>query len=103
MSGIRVDVEWLATYAREVRTAGEEIAAVPQQLPAVELAPESFGELGREAGAAESYQRLCELLVDQSRRASEALTCAGDELQEVVDFHTGGDDDSAIDIRKQEV
>ncbi|MER7014871.1 hypothetical protein ABT324_25870 [Saccharopolyspora sp. NPDC000359] len=101
MSGIRVDVEWLATYAREVRTAGDEIATAPQELAAAELAPESFGELGRSAGAAESYQRLVELLVDQSRRASEALTRAGDELREVVDFHTSGDDDGAVEIRKQ--
>lgn len=101
MAGIRVDVEWLATYAREVRTAGEEISTAPQRLAAAEVAPEAFGELGRGAGAAESYQRLFELLVDESRRAGEALTRAGEELREVVDFHSGGDDDGAVEIRKQ--
>nr|WP_218888708.1 hypothetical protein [Saccharopolyspora hordei] len=92
----------MATYAREVRAAGEEIAAAPRELAAAELAPEAFGELGRKAGAAEAYQRLSALLVDQSRRASEALTRAGDELGEVVAFHSGGDDDGALEIRKLE-
>lgn len=102
MSGIRIDSEWLATYAREVRSAGEEIAAAQSALTAAELAPEVFGELGCEAGAAEAYQRICNLLLDQNRRAGETLTRAGDELREVVDFHAGGDDDSASEMRKQE-
>ncbi|MEV5539271.1 hypothetical protein AB0L13_20630 [Saccharopolyspora shandongensis] len=102
MSGIRIDVEWLATCAREVRAAGEEIEAAQPAMAAAELAPEVFGALGREAGAAEAYQRLCDLLLDQGRRAGETLTRAGDELGEVVDFHSGGDDDSAVEFRKQE-
>ncbi|QIZ34793.1 hypothetical protein [Saccharopolyspora sp. ASAGF58] len=102
MSGIRIDIEWLASCAREVRAAGEEITAAQPALTAAELAPETFGALGREAGAAEAYQRLYALLLDQNRRAGETLTRAGDELREVVDFHAGGDDDSAVAMRKQE-
>jgi hypothetical protein len=102
MSGIRIDIEWLATYAREVRAAGEEITAAQPALQAAEVVPEAFGTLGREAGAAEAYQRICALLLDQNRRAGEVLTRAGDELRQVVDFHTGGDDDSADEMRKQE-
>jgi hypothetical protein len=103
MSGIRVDTEWLATYAGEVRAAGEEIAAVQRDLEVARLRPDSFGDFGRKAGAAEAYERLRELLVDQTRRAGEVLTGAGDELDEVVDFHAGGDDESAHHIkRKQE-
>ncbi|GAA0524892.1 hypothetical protein GCM10011581_15250 [Saccharopolyspora subtropica] len=103
MSGIRVDTEWLAAYAREVRLAGEEISAAQQPLLAAQLTPEAFGEVGRQVGAAESYQRLCTLLLDQHRRAGETLTSAGDELRQVVEFHAGGDDDSASQLaRKQE-
>ncbi|MGP4015345.1 hypothetical protein [Saccharopolyspora sp. 5N708] len=102
MSGIRIDIEWLATYAREVRAAGEEITTAQQGLAAAELAPEAFGELGRKVGAAEAYQRARALLLDQNRRAGETLTRAGDELREVVDFHGVGDDDSASEMRKQE-
>ncbi|MBB5154787.1 hypothetical protein [Saccharopolyspora phatthalungensis] len=102
MSGIRIDVEWLATYAREVRAAGGEITSAQPGLMAAELAPEAFGRLGREAGAGEAYQRICTLLLDQNRRAGETLTRAGDELGQVVDFHAGGDDDSAAAMRKQE-
>ncbi|MCI2417163.1 hypothetical protein MOQ72_06995 [Saccharopolyspora sp. K220] len=102
MSGIRIDIEWLATYAREVRAAGEEITAAQQELAAAELAPEVFGELGRKAETAAAYQRVCAFLLDQNRRAGETLTRAGDELREVVDFHTVGDDDSASEMRKQE-
>ena len=103
MSGIRVDTEWLTQYAGQVRAAGEEIAAARRELDGTRLEPESFGEVGRSAGAADAYARLAALLGDQTRRAGEVLTGAGDELRQVVDFHTGGDDDNAKDIaRKQE-
>ncbi|WP_344683770.1 hypothetical protein [Saccharopolyspora taberi] len=103
MSGIRVDTEWLTQYADEVTAAGEEIGNARRELDGARLEPESFGELGRKEGAADAYQRLAGLLGDQASRASEVLTGAGRELREVVDFHTGGDDDNAEDIaRKQE-
>lgn len=101
MSGIRVDVEWLDRYAGEVRAAGEELVSAEGALEPAELEPAAFGELGGDA--ARSYQRLCALLRDQTRRAGEALSSAGDELGEVVAHHSGGDDDTAADLaRKQE-
>ncbi|CAM05960.1 hypothetical protein A8924_7155 [Saccharopolyspora erythraea NRRL 2338] len=103
MPGIQVDTEWLTRYSDEVRAAGEDVAEARAGLDAADLEPEAFGELGRRAGAVDSYQRLATLLKDQTHRAAEVLTGAGDELRQVVDFHTGGDDDNARDIaRKQE-
>jgi hypothetical protein len=103
MSGIRVDAEWLARYADEVRTAGEEVGAAHQELDAARLPHEAFGELGRKVGATDSYRRVADLLMDQTRRAGDAMVSAGEELREVVDFHVRGDDGNAEDLaRKQD-
>lgn len=102
MSGIRIDIDWLSTHARQVREAGEDITTGRARLADAELAAESFGEIGRKSGAPGAYQRLCEQLLDRHRKAAETLTSAGDELREVVDFHSVGDDDSAVDLRRQE-
>ncbi|RRO12936.1 hypothetical protein EIL87_25045 [Saccharopolyspora rhizosphaerae] len=102
MSGLRIDVDWLATHARQVREAGEDITSGRAKLTEAELAGESFGQVGRCSGALEAYQRLCEQLLDRHRTAAETLTSAGEELREVVDHHAVGDDDSAVDLRRQE-
>ncbi|SFS43835.1 hypothetical protein [Saccharopolyspora flava] len=102
MSGIRIDVDWLSTHARQVREAGEDISTGRARLSEAELGGESFGEIGRKSGAPEAYQRLCEQLLDRHRTAAETLTSAGDELREVVEHHAGGDDDSAVDLRRRE-
>ncbi|TDD06909.1 hypothetical protein E1181_11495 [Saccharopolyspora terrae] len=102
MSGIRIDIEWLSTHARQVTQAGEDITTGRAKLAEVELTGASFGEIGRESGAPEAYQQLCEQLLDRHRKAAETLTSAGDALREVVDHHSVGDDDSAVDLRRQE-
>ena len=102
MSGIRIDIDWLAAHARQVREAGEEITTGRAKLAEAEIAAESFGEIGRESGAPGSYRQLCEQLLARHRAAAETLTSAGDELREVVDHHWVGDDDSAVDLRRQE-
>jgi hypothetical protein len=96
MRGIRVDLDLLADYARQVRAAGEDIAATADR--DVHVAPEAFGELGH--GAATSYERLRAALLDRRDRAADALTEAADGLRAVVDFHVG---DDAGDLRGQEV
>jgi hypothetical protein len=102
MPGIRVDVEWLTRYAGEVRAAGKDVVAAQRVVEAHALTPESFGDVGREAGAADAYARVAALLLGQARRASEVLVHAGNELQEVVDFHAVGDDDSAHELSREQ-
>lgn len=102
MAGIRIDVEWLSTHARQVTEAGEDITTGRARLAEAELTGDSFGEIGRKSGAPEAYQQLCEQLLDRHRKAAETLISAGEELREVVDHHSVGDDDSAVDLRRQE-
>lgn len=102
MSGIRVDVEWLTRYSGEVRAAGEDIVAARAELDAARLGPEAFGAVGRQAGAAEAYEHVAATLRDQVQRAGDLLLDAGDELREVVDFHTAGDEGTAEDLSREQ-
>lgn len=101
MAGIRVDTEWLRRYAEQVRGAGAEVEAARRELDAESLPADSFGQVGRQLGAVDAYERVSRLLLDQTARAGEALVHAGEELREVVEFHTGGDDDSAQDLKRE--
>lgn len=100
MSGIRVDTEWLTRYASDVRTAGEEVVAAQRELVR-EPPADAFGELGSRVGAPQAYTRVAALLAERARRAGEVLVNAGNELHEVVDFHTTGDGDSAHDLARE--
>lgn len=95
MAGIRVDTEWLASYAKDVRAAGDQIVAARGDLEAGALRPEAFGTTNRSTAAADAYTRVADLLVGHLGRAGHLLVSAGDELRAVVDSHAGGDDEGA--------
>lgn len=100
MPGIRVNIDWLAQYSTDLRAVGDEIGAT--DFDAEKLSSKAFGEVGRTAGADESYGKVAALLRDRTRHVAEILVAAGEELHTIVDFHTQGEDDSARELARNQ-
>lgn len=102
MAGIRMDPELLARCAGELGAAGDEMNAVGDKLDAVSLGEQAFGRLGRDLGAPEAYRRVSKLVMERTRRTADVVARAGDQLRDVVEFHTVGDEDSAVEFSRQQ-
>lgn len=99
MAGIRVDSGWIADYARTVEQAGDDLTHVLDDLRGTPLGSASFGDVGKQLGTAEAYNRASTTLQQQLSRAAAALTSAADNLRKVATQHSASDADAAASLR----
>jgi hypothetical protein len=95
VKAVRVDIDWLRTYAEQLDRRGDEAQAAHRSLTGHQLEPEAFGELGRALGTPAAYQRAADRLHEQLEQAGRVLTAAAGALREAAEHYAGGDSDAA--------
>jgi uncharacterized protein YukE len=101
VDAVRVDVDWLRGYAKELDKRTDEAQAVLRGLTRRQLEPEAFGELGRSLGTPQAYQRAADKLHDQLEQAERVLAAAAKALREAADHYAGQDTDAADTLNKK--
>ncbi len=100
MAGIKVDPDWIVDYAKTVSAAAGRLSDGATVLDTAPLGPEAFGELGRTVRVADAYQRASTALRAQLTRGVEALTSAGESLEDVAGKYRTSDDDGVVALRR---
>jgi hypothetical protein len=100
MAAIKVDPDWVIDYAKKVSSAAGRLADGAAVLDTAPLGPDAFGELGRTVRVADAYQRASSALRAQLARGVEALTSAGESLEDVVGRYRTSDDDGVATLRR---
>jgi uncharacterized protein YukE len=97
--GIKVDAGWITDYARTVQQAADDLAHAVDGLRGTPLAAAAFGDVGRQLGTADAYNRAAATLEQQLSRAAAALTSAADNLRTVASRHSSSDQQAAAALR----
>lgn len=100
MEAIRIDVDWVDGYARQVEQAAAEVTKVRDDVRAHPLHPDAFGEAGRNTGIADAYQHALDLLTEQVDRAAQMLTSAATGLNTTTGHLTGHQDEGVAAFRR---
>jgi hypothetical protein len=101
VEAVRVDVDWLRSYAKGLDNRVDEAQSAVQSLTQRPLQPEAFGELGRSLRIPEAYQRAADELLKELRQAETVLTAAAGSLREAADHYAGQDEDAAITLQRK--
>jgi hypothetical protein len=99
---VKVDPEWMSSYAGTVEKAGAEVSEARKVLDEAPLRPESFGELGRTLHLADAYAKAAGQLQQQLARAGEVLTAAASGLRAAAAHYGGHDADAAAQITRSD-
>lgn len=100
MDAIRIDVDWVDGYARQVEQAAGEIGRVRDDVRGHRLDPAAFGDAGRNSGIADAYQHALELLTEQVDRAAQMLSTAAAGLHATTGHVAGHQDEGAAAFRR---
>jgi uncharacterized protein YukE len=100
MDGIKIDVDWVRGYAKQLDTAEAEVGKVHDALHNQPLTADAFGELGRTVGSAEAYSSAAQMLTEQVERASQMLTSASQGLVATANEFHGHDEDAVGHIKR---
>lgn len=100
MDAMRMDVDWVDGYAKQVDQAVREINAVRDELRDQSLGGDVFGELGRTVGTADAYHDAVRLLTEQVDRAAQMLASASTGLGKATGHLAGHEDDALARIRQ---
>ena len=100
MTGINIDPERIAGYARTVSRTGAELGGARDALKAAPLPADTFGQLGAQSGVAQSYAQAAQALSDQLNRAVDALNSAARGLAKVAEHYGSHDQDMAALITR---
>ena len=98
---MKVDVDWLRGYAKELDKRADDAQAVLRSVTQRQLEPEAFGELGRSLRTPEAYQRAADTLHKQLQQAEKVISAAARSLRAAADHYAGHDDDAAATLRKK--
>lgn len=101
MDAVRVDVDWLRGYAKELDKRADEAQAVLRSLTRRQLEPEAFGGLGRSLRTPQAYRSAADTLHDQLRQAEKVIGAAARALRDAADHYAGHDEDAAGTLTKK--
>jgi uncharacterized protein YidB (DUF937 family) len=100
VTGVRVDPDWIASYAKTVSRSATELGSARDALRGAPLPGDAFGQLGRNTGADTAYAQAARALSDQLSRAVDALTAAGQSLARTADHYGSHDQDVAAMLKR---
>ena len=100
MSGVHIDPDWIAGYAKTVSRSSDELGAARDALKGAPLPSDAFGRLGHNTGADTAYAQAAQALSDQLGRAVDALAAAAESLAKTADHYGSHDQDVAALLKK---
>ncbi|WP_043721582.1 type VII secretion target [Kutzneria sp. 744] len=100
MSGVHIDPDWIASYAKTVSRSASELGSARDALKGAPLPADAFGQLGRNTGADTAYAQAAQTLSEQLARAVDALTAASESLAKTADHYGSHDQDVAALLKK---
>ena len=100
MSGVRIDPDWIASYAKTVSRSAADLGSARDALKGAPLPADAFGQLGRNTGADTAYAQAAQTLSDQLGRAVDALTAAAEGLARTADHYGSHDQDVAALLKR---
>jgi hypothetical protein len=100
VSGVRIDPDWIASYAKTVSRSAAELGSARDDLKGAPLPSDAFGQLGRNTGADAAYAQAAQALADQLGRAVDALTAAAEGLAKTAGHYGSHDQDVAALLKK---
>ncbi|MET0135219.1 MAG: hypothetical protein ABW215_16690 [Kibdelosporangium sp.] len=102
MTGVKINPESVASYAKTVAESADELDPPAKALSGAPLGAEAFGDLGRQVHTAEAYARASATLREQLTRAIETLNSASASLKQVAERYQGSDEDNVQKIKRAE-
>ena len=100
MSGVRIDPDWIASYAKTVSRSATDLGSARDALRGTPLPGDAFGQLGRNTGADTAYAQAAQTLSDQLSRAVDALTAAAEGLAKTAGHYGSHDHDVAAMLKR---
>jgi type VII secretion effector (TIGR04197 family) len=100
VSGVRIDPDWIASYAKTVSRSATELGSARDALGGAPLPTDAFGRLGRNTGADTAYAQAARTLSEQLGRAVDALTAAAEGLAKTADHYGSHDQDVAAMLKR---
>jgi uncharacterized protein YidB (DUF937 family) len=100
VTGVHIDPDWIASYAKTVSRSSAELGSARDALKGAPLPADAFGQLGHNTGADTAYAQAAQTLSDQLSRAVDALTAAAEGLAKTADHYGSHDQDMAALLKK---
>ena len=100
MTGVRIDPDWIASYAKTVSRSASDLGSARDALKGAPLPGDAFGQLGRNTGADTAYAQAAQTLSEQLGRAVDALTAAAEGLAKTADHYGSHDQDVAAMLKR---